>query len=177
MAPLPIDSTPRFWLDYTDGIFDHTMMFRYSASTTLSDVMGGVDNFLNQLSPDLYEITILGARAAASGSNVSLPVTWEGAGTYGSGGALAVTAPRELTFLARASDGRRSRVSVYGLKLSTPDTYRFNPDDDSAIDSAVAALALMASSSQWISISVHALTVYTYVDVNFNSYWERKSRG
>jgi len=177
MAPLPPNSTDRFFLDYSDGVNSHTISWRWQLiSQTISDAMDACHAFLLAIEPKLYLITVLGARVQLQGESVSVPTGWTGDTTYGSGAMPAVNAPRELRFQGRSGSGRRVSVSVYGGNFSTPATYRIVAGADADFDAGIAQLILAADIGSWIAIDGLGPLVYTFVSVNFNSYWEEQAR-
>ncbi len=175
MAPLPVTNTRRYFLDYHTDVAAHTVMVRTTGSVdeaTFSSVFG---NFLTQLAPILNLITVDGLRVAVAGSNVTNPAVWSGGASYGTGTEQGFLTPRELCFLGRSSDGRRARLFVFGYKGATPVDFRIESSGSPEISNAYGILN--ANPGIFISISGLATVKYPYVDVNFNSYWERQRRG
>lgn len=177
MAPLPQNSTARYWLDYTNGVDGHSTLFRYAASGGLAPLVAGVIAWLEALAPTMYEITITGARVSASGSTISLPVLWTGAATYGSGAMPVNVAPIEYRFEGRDTDGRRVSWSMFSGKLAIPDTYRYLTSDNADVSAAQGVLAGLAADETLITIASNPPVVYDYMNYNFNSYWEDQRRG
>jgi len=176
MPALPQSNTARFWLDYSDGVNEHSMTFRISNSVTLVTIKSQVDNFLTQLDTSLYLISILGCRVAVEGSNVTNPTTWTGNSTFGSGAMPIANAPRELRFIGRSTDGRRNSVSVYGYNGATPEIYRINSATSPAVEDAITALANASALGVGLTIS-HGVPVWkNYASFNFNSFWEKEAR-
>jgi len=178
MAPLPANNTARLFLDYNDGLNDHTLMWRFNESfSSLSACKDALSAFLTALSPKLYLWTVTGARASEQGSSVSLPTTWTGDATYGTGTLPANQAPRELRWQGRSNTGRRVSFSVYGCNLTTPDDFIIRIDDNPDFDATIAQLILAADVSAWVAIDNNVPLVYQFIDVNYNSYWETQARG
>jgi hypothetical protein len=176
MAPLPPENTARFWVDYSDGNHPHTLLLRYSPSAGLSAIQAVAAEFLAALSTDLYLLTITGARAAASGSVVSVPEAWGGDATYGSAAQPPASAPLQLCFVGRTTFGRIAKWFMYGFKGVVPDSYRFFPGDDSVLDAAVTILRNAALTGKLLAIDGELPSVYPYVNIQFNSYWETQAR-
>jgi len=177
MAPLPTNSTSRFFVKYNNGVDDHEVMFRYPEESNLSALKLVVADWFEALDPILYAITIIGARHSFKDSTVSSPVVTGLAAGYGTGAMPEVSAPRELRFEGRSFDGRRVSWSIYAQNIGTPDTYRFNADDNANIDAAIAVLGAAAAVPSICSVSGETPIIYPYANVNFNSYWERQRRG
>lgn len=174
MAPLPPESTARAWLDYSDGINEHSMMMRLGPTATLVNINASFAALLAAMSPLLYVVTIVGLRVASDNSNVTNPATWTGAATYGTGTLTGDNAPRELRFQGRAADGRRGSVSVYGYSGTIPTSYRLQALDE--IQDAIAILDAGYAQDLWLSISTLRLIWKPYASFNFNSYWEKEQR-
>lgn len=176
MAPLPENNTPRFWLDYNDSRNSHSLMVRYAASAGVSAAMDFLDALLTALSADLYLITVEGARASASGSNISLPVAWTGAATYGADPMPFNRRPYEMRFLSRSVTGRRGSMSIYGAKFGIPDDFRIARDADPQLSNAFTAWETAIANLDIIAIDFSEPIPYDYVSINYNSYWEEQSR-
>lgn len=176
MAPLPENNTARLWVDYTDGINQHSIMFRTTESAGLTALMTIADDFLDALSPTLYLLTILAARVSAPASSISTPVGWTGAGTYGSGAMPAVRTPLQMCFLGRSTLGRRVRWFVFGTKVDPTATYRLNTADNADVQAARTVLVNGVNAGTLVAIDGDAPVIYAYVDQNYNSYWEAEAR-
>jgi len=176
MAPLPESNTARWFLDYTDGVNAHSMMFRTVSPASMATLKSQVDNFLTELDTVLYLITIIGMRVALVGSNVTNATPWTGAATYGTGAMPVANAPRELRFIGRSADGRRNSISVYGFDGATPDTYQITSASNPVIEAAILTLSNAAALGIGATISGQAPIWKAYASFNFNSYWEAEAR-
>lgn len=174
MAPIPPSNTVRYKLNYATANAEHSMLCRTTGSVTPAGFSSFMDSFLTSLSASLYEISIISLQVAAASLNVFNTVTWGGDPSYGSGAEPAVFAPRQICFLGRTSGGRRARMFLFGYKGDTPGTYRIYSADQA--DIAAAYVVLNANAGAFIGIDGLATVKYNYVDINFNSYWERKVR-
>lgn len=177
MAPLPDSSTNRLFVDYTDGINNHTLMFRYPLSGTLAGVMGVADDVLSAVSPLIHLITITSARAAAAGSEISLPVAWTGLGTYGATSVPGSRAPAQISFVGRSSDGRRARWFIFPYRAAIPDDFRLSTSENADVLATYNALVAGAAAGDLATIGGLAPTILPYANVNYNSYYETKQRG
>lgn len=176
MAPLPPESTARAWLDYSDGINEHSIVMRLGPTATLVNINASFDALFTALATILYTVTIIGLRVASDNSNVTNPATWTGDATYGTGTLEAANAPRELRFLGRSADGRQGSASVYGYSGTTPGIYRLNAAAVAPVEDAIAVLDAGYAQDLWLSISTQRLIWKQYASFNFNSYWEREAR-
>jgi len=176
MAPFSPLNTPRLWVDYNDGVHDHSLMIRFLLAAGASAAMGVAHNLFQALDGSLYTISILGARMAFADSPVSNPVTWSGDATYGTGALPPAGAPKELCFVGRTANGVMAKWFVYGSSAAVPDSYRFFPGDVGNLDAGVAAIRAGVTGGIVIAIDGAAPSVYPYINVQFNSYWESQAR-
>jgi len=177
LGPLPANNTGRLWVAYNDSINNHELMVRYNTTTTLSAVMDFIDQYLTAQDTILYLTTILGARYSGPGSDISSPIVWTGAATYGDGTMPLNQAPRELCYLGRTSGGRRFRTFLYGGKFTTPDDFRFPSVAESVVEAALGVIFDAGADGSFVAIDNLRPTLYTYADVQYNSYWESAARG
>jgi len=176
MAPLAPNNTARLWVDYNDGTNDHTILFRHLDSVTPETVMDVAAAFFGAIEAQMYHFTIIGARIAASGVDVSIPTTWGGAAEYGVGVQPAVSSPLELNWLGRTSGGRMAKWYMYGYKFAVPEPYRFFPGDNTDLDGGMTILRTAAFAGSLVAIDGLAPSVYPYINIQWNSYWETQRR-
>lgn len=177
MAPLDSSNTGRVWLSYSDGINEHTMLWRFnSATSNAAEVMTYQAQWLAALDPVLYEVTITGVKAAAPGSNVSVPIAWTGDATYGTGAATAVNAPVEIRYEGRSVGGRRVSAHMYGYNVGVPGTFRIGITPASELDDALVVLQAATATGAMVAIDNGAANWHTYVNIQYNSYWEAAAR-
>ena len=177
-AALPADSTARVFLDYTDGNYDHTIMMRLKLiDSSNAIVMGVMDDLLAALADQLYTLTIQGARYADSGSNVTLPLTWTGSSSYGSGTQAEINAPKELSFTGKSITGHRWHLSLFGLSTAIPDVWKYLPGDQVAFDDAWAILQGAFNSNKICAISGNKVILNADMPVSFNDHFIVQNRG
>lgn len=182
MAPLPANGTNRLWVDYTTGRVAHTFSLRYPQLSTLGDALAAGQAFLATLQTALpNDWAVTGARWQAAGSDITMPTALGVlTGFVGTGGVMqdAEDEPREYVWVGRtALTGRRWELSLYGLKIQTPATYRYQTSNmPPSLQAAIDVLGTMAQAGEIIGIDGVGPLVYPYVNVNYNSYWESRSR-
>ena len=178
MAPADPTDTGRFWLDYSDGLHDHSMQVRYNDGVaTVADIMSGIDALLLEMAPVMYEITVLGARFAGQGSHVSVPVAWTGATTYGDDGAAPLlNGPVQLRFEGRSVTGKRGSVTLWAYSGGVPGTFRTTITVGSPLAGGLEVIQAGQAGGYFVSIDNFAMNMKTYVNLQWNSYWERKQR-
>lgn len=190
MAPLPQNSTARLFLDYATGLSgagSHTMQIRYLGSDrSASAAQARVASILTAAGAPAFRQgwRIVAARTALAGEDFTVPQNLNSslASFLGSN-----TTPyprrfeaREFTFVGRGVDGpRKTRLSFYGIAAAVADLESFRgsigaPNTPAWANSAYAAL--VAASSPIVAIDGSQLVWYSYVNMNYNSYWERRLR-
>jgi len=175
LGALPPHNTARFWVDYSDGTNLHTLLIRYDAN--INDVLDAADQLFLAIASDWYEITIGEVRFAASGSDVSFPLTWGGSATYGATAMPGVYAPRQFMLLGRTNTGRKARWSLFGFEGDTPDDYRLARVAANIVDDALTVIETAQTNFIFLGIDGHVPTNYQYADFNFNNHYERLQRG
>jgi len=178
VEPLPAFSTPRVWLDYNDGIHNHSMMLRYPSTTgSVADVLTIMVNFLVAIEPQIYLLNIVGARAAAEGEDVTNPVTWPGDGSYGTGTMPTVDAPKELFFTGKGVDGHRWRASIFGCKTTIPATWKFVQGASADLDAARAVLGQGMTDTLLCTISEIKAILNLAMPISYNDHFVVDARG
>lgn len=177
MGALDVASTPRVWVDYSDGQFDHTLLVRYNdGNADPGTVMDAVDALFLAIADSWYTITVSGARAAGQSNHNSFPISWTGLASYGSETMPKVFAPRQMCLLGRTLNGRRLRYFLFGYKGTSPDTYRMARVTDNTVDDALDVIEANQATGIFICIDGSVPTMYPYADFNFNNYYEAKAR-
>ena len=186
MAALPSNNTERWFLDYVTGSHatatEHTMMIRTPTNTSAADVSA---KFFAMLSGVTAANLWIGWRAirlrwSAIGSNFSTPVTMSTAlagftGTGAISGYATASEAIEVTAQGRSpSTGRRVDISLYGYRLiGLPTDFRLL-STVAWVNSYTAALN--AGTPPLKTVDATDALWYPYVNLNFNSYWERRLR-
>lgn len=190
MAPLPQNNTHRMFFDYVTGnttiATEHTMAVRYNpALRDVSDVQVDFLNFLQAITNgNLFQgWRVLRCRVQAAGSDFSLPVTVVAtlASFVGTGAATpaGTDEAKEWTWQGRSNTtGRRVDISMYGISAAFPANFRFPAGGSSPafVANTVNVLNAKAILGSFLTIDGSPPTYYSYVNGNFNSYWERRLR-
>lgn len=185
MAPLPPNSTRRFFLDYTTGRYQHTFQMRTANGITAAGADAVFADFVNAfLGLTCAGWAVLGGRVQEAGSNITLPANFPLSQALSSPNVSDPLPenqePRAVTYVGRgAVSGRRVRVAVYGLLGNTPNRYRYlatGVPGDVTTD-VLTALRDGGGNDCWLSIGGDVPYWLDYADVNYNSYWEAAVRG
>lgn len=177
MAPLPSNSTDVLFVDYTTCGESHTLQMRFNDDGSVTEAMSKVDEVLTAISSRLRLITITGARVRGAGGSVSLPVTWSGDPTYGTGSGAHFESAYFADFIGRSDLGRRVRMSVFGLNIpadTSGEDFRITSGEDAGVSAAVTALN--ASTGVAIAVDGVSATWYPYVNIGANAYWRNHIR-
>lgn len=189
MAPLLPNSTARMFYDYITadsaaGGVEHTLMVRFvGTEAQYPDVHQEVTDLFTAIGAARFQSgwKFLRARVSAVDSNISLPtVLPPGLATFvGNAG----DNPRyfeavEATFQGRSpTTGRRVDISLYGMAgISTNDFYRVQVGNANYAWLGPAVAALNAATIGFRAIGGSEASWYPYLNLNFNSYWERRLR-
>lgn len=183
MAPLPQNNTDRYIVQYTTGRVPHEMTFRTALGTSVPLVDAAIYSFLQALQGDLcdgWAVTgvLFQERVTNFTLPVSLPLTEAVTALSGADALPEVQEPREFSFEARSvNTGRFWSVSVYGISLAVPNAYRYGLGDmPPSLLAAIESLQNRSDDGQLVAIDGNPFRVKQYVNVNYNSYWERQAR-
>lgn len=183
LPPLPDNNTERIFVAYTTGRNEHEFVMRVADGADISGYSDAILNFLTPLAPILCgDWRIVGARRQEKNSEFSLPLTIPGlsefAGTAAAAQVPPELEPRQFKWTGRsASTGRNVSVGLYGIVGATPATFRYVLPADSA-PMANARLGLVDDSFGGFFVAIDGANVVwkSYVNVQFNSYWETRAR-
>lgn len=190
MAPLPENNTAVMFYDYLTGLNatsqEHTFQVRYPGPGTLpAAVHQAVDDLIvAAIGATRFAVgwKFVRARVRQAGSTVTLPaVLPPGLATFaGTGPNLAADAEaREWTLQGRSpTSGRRVDLSLYGIALPNPANFRIQAGGGATwLVNAVEALNVNSDAGNgFVAIDNSAANWYAYMNMNYNSYWERRIR-
>ncbi len=176
MEALPPDNTARIWLDYLTGGAKHSIMLRTANIISADTVLDVFNAMLTAMSASLFQWDILGARIASAGSNVTLPLTWTGPGTYGAGSGAGVNTPRQVTAVGRTSLGRRWTMQLYGVNLNPPATYRAPTISVANLAAGLVELQDAFDEGTICGIDAMPVRIYDYVNFGYNDHWVKEAR-
>lgn len=189
MAPLPANSTDRFFLDYvtnnTSSATEHTMGVRLKPTAGADGAAIWFVTLLQGIgASNLYAgWRPIRLRYQAGGSNFTVPV---GLGNtlsafVGTASLTSIVQSREaveVTLQARSyTTGRRTDISIYGTTVNTGN-FRYAIGAANAPTWLTAAFidSLNQAGQPAIAVDGTEVRFYPYVNVNYNSYWETRLR-
>lgn len=174
VAPLPVNNTKRYWYDYDQSGFTHTLEVRGSTGSTDATADAAVATILGDIGGLFVASVITAARKAAAGSNLSFPFTSARVGdNFGSGASNVTANPRQVSFVGRSPGGRRVRFSIFGFASNLVD-YRLTTAESAAVLACVNHLNALGT--DFVAIDGQTATWLGYANIGLNDYWLRQSR-
>lgn len=177
MAPLPQNNTGRYWVEYSVSGVVHELMVRYAAAVPLATTRSYINQFLQAIGPEMFATSVLSVRYSPPGTLVSIPDLWSGADTWGVDPNPPNRTPVQIRFEGRSAGGRRVSWGLYGWDGTIPDAFRFPIVAESNYDAAWQAILEARNDGVFVAIDGDPPGLKNYVNVNYNSYWERQQRG
>ena len=178
MPTIPSNNTGVLYVDYGVAEENHTIQCRFGSSASASDAQNIIHDLLTALSSLMYLITINGAKVRDKGTNVTYPVTWSHASTYGSGSGPHYYSAAYFDFVGRSIDGVRCRIAVFGAKGladgSNNEDYRLTAAESVPIAAAISALD--SGTDTPVSVSGLAVNWHLYANMGVNAYWRNHIR-
>jgi len=176
MAPLPVNSTMRVFIDYrVAGTDQHTAMFRFNAADTTEEVaLLKIHDILEEFDNVFYTDTVFeSARVAQQGQDASFPFGWEPiTGTASTTGRPVDYRARFLSFVGRSADARNWHSSLFGATL-IPDANFIILDSEAP---ALASMrdALLSDPNPVTTISDLVIIPLNYFTTRVSSYWQKR---
>lgn len=175
MAPLPHNSTDIMYIDYTVCTYQHTAEIRMDLVADVPQAQELFAAILDAVDAQLYALTIDGARFQEEDTNVSYPIAWTEATSFGSDAGDPSKTAQYMSWVGRDLGGRRNRLMVFGCKsLVAGNNYRASAGEVAAFDAAVALLE--AAEGVAITIGGGATHWKTYTNLGLSAYWRNKIR-
>jgi hypothetical protein len=175
MAPISPDNTQRFWVDYETCSTNHTLMCRAGSTVLAADAGATMAAFLAAFGSAIHLLTVSGFRSAAPGTNISVPETWPGAATYGSGVGPVYKGAYYADFVGRGSTGHRVRAAVFGLNNPVGvDNFRYLASEATWVQDCLDALT--SDGDIFLDIDYEVPVWKSYANSGGNAYWRNKIR-
>lgn len=176
LTPLPENNTKRYFLRYTVGSDIHDMQARCADSVSDATALSNFTAIAAALQPDAGTGTIFAeVFVALNGSNVRNPVPGftpvTGTASGAVGGAETVKA---WCIPGRAASGRKVKVFVFGMFLSTPSDYKQDPLTNSSLQGFQGLLN--SQGDFWLAIDGTKPTWYFRATTKGNDHWVDKGR-
>jgi hypothetical protein len=162
---------------------EHTLECRYADTTTPTAALTAVDNFLRAITASVFVVgwRPIRARVQTAGTDFSIPIALPTSLAAFVGVSVAAFTPDreavEFRWVGRdLSNGRRASVSLYGLNVALSPNFRWPVGGSSPAMVAASVNFLNGSTAAFISIGRNPVAWYSYVNTQYNSYWETQLR-
>lgn len=174
MAALDPNNTARAYVDYEVAGQEHTFMTRIVEDATDAEVSAEISSVFTAWGPLVFLCTFLRFRRSIIHSNVTLPSTWTGAATWGSGVGPANTVPNFWSITGRDVLGHKVRWDMYGKGASFNSQFRLQAADDSTVEAVIAAID--ATEGTFVTIADRTPLLNSYMNEAVSAYWQRQLR-
>jgi hypothetical protein len=175
MAPLADNLTDRYKLDYEGDFGRHVTLFRFAPGTDPGTARQEITDFINAIRGLYHTSHVFNTLDfSAAGSRLFFPAAWTliaGSGTVLPG---AEFFPRYISFIGRTSLGRRVRLTLFGANVGTTLDYRITGNESAPV--AAGWNQLQAVTTVQVGIDGAPITWYSFANVGFNAYYQRKQR-
>jgi len=184
MAALPVNSTARYFVDYQANSRPHTVSFRYDDGGVpgAPDVAfkAGLTVLLNACAAWMpTDLAYIEARYVPSGQTVSIPDGLPLLLTAGLQVPVRGEAPAFLGLAGRTPGGRQARVFLLGAGFSAAEQVEVAEDYRVTASENLIAAAIVTAADQTAIVGIDGtLPLWKgYVNLGYNSYWQRAVRG
>lgn len=175
MAPLPTESTARYWIDYTTSYGSHSMQFRVGTGATDEGFQLFAQGLLDLLTPVLtVGWAVTGVRRASDNSTISLPATVSLSADVSTTPLLETDAPRFVSWVGRGPAGRRVRLYLYGSTIGIDKNYRKTFNELPLIQAVVNHFN---DNPTYVRTIAEDVPIWNrYANLGYNAYFQRKRR-
>lgn len=175
MAPLVKNLTTRWYLDYAFPGGQHTVQFRTPAAVDDAEAVGAIGAFADAVKDTAFTSwSTTRLRKCAAGNVLSFPVNFVNRVGTLSGNYLVMNYPRFVSWTGRSTDGRRCRITVFGMDVNVSDDYRLEAGEIGSLADVITLL--QAPTNPFCSASGVDVTWNPYVNVGYNAYFQRRAR-
>jgi len=170
MAALPQSNTERWWLVYSNNSTEHRCGIRTASGITNVQASNVFSTLLSNLTTIMLATTVLGLERALIGSNVRVPFAYTGSPSGATGTQVDTDRrARFISFTGRSTDGRKSKLFVFGIQDIPEGDYRVDTSESAAVASEVSHLN--AASGVFLSISGQQPVWHAYANIGFHDHW------
>lgn len=175
MAPLPVNLTDTYFCDYEGPMGERSFQFRLPSGSADADASTSLQNFLNTVQPIVHStVQFIGLRKRLAGTTVSYPITWLPMSGSAAGTLQPDNYPRFLSVVGRSNDGRRVKLSLYGISIGVSSDYRLSQGESSAV--LALTQFLNGNTCPWVTISGNDPVWQLYANTGYNAYFQQEQR-
>jgi hypothetical protein len=175
MAPLPVNNTERWFLDYQVAGVNHTLMVRVESPSDNATMSTFFSDLFDALDTKLYAVTISGLRVSHQGSDISTDEAYIGTTGFGAGSPDDLNKGAFLGFQGRSTAGRRVKLNIFGFSdLGNVGDTRFALPVSGPYFDAMGVI----TGSPGVPCAIDANNVIwkNYLNCGNNAYWQRQAR-
>jgi len=149
---------------------------RVASSVSNSVASAAWDSIMEAVGDGFYSSVLDGIRFQAAGTDFSIPFTFTGTvSSWGSGAPDDVGKAAFASMVGRGVDGHKARMQFFGFKgIGSVADYRFSTDASAPWDEL--RTFMNTGTTLFLTIGGTKAIWYNYVNVGFNSYYQRKLR-
>jgi len=176
MAPLNKYITPTLYIELATPFGRHTTHLRFPVSTNIADAVATGVAYCNAVKDGVSNNCVFDkARWRAAGSNLSFSTAWTPiAGTNGSP-LLQADQGTFVSWTGRNGNGRRVRVTQFGIALKNTDgQFRYTSGEQGTFSDVLSALQSAAAPVSCLDGTIPVWN--SYMNYGINAYFQRKAR-
>ena len=180
MTALPTNGTKRIEVGYSVQGKKHSILLRAVEGAPAQAIVDDfrallVDHSTIQTNDCVWDT----AKVYDLGVDFSRELSFASLTMDGGAEEVAYLQPRFLSFVGRTTMGRRVRVYFYGSAgvNSNIADYRLQTGEVARWDAFQYAFKDFYATHGLVGIDLHTVTWKNYINVGYNSYWQRKARG
>jgi len=175
MAPLATNLTDRYKLGYEGDFGRHVCMFRFAPGTDEGTARAEITDFVTAIKP-LYNTghTFNVLSKSAANSSLFFPIQWTPIAGTGTAVLTPEQYPRFLSYIGRTTLGRRVRLTLFGANVGITTDYRITGNESAPV--AAGWNQLQAVISVQVGIDGAPIQWYSFANVGYNAYFQRKQR-
>jgi len=175
MAPLPPESTKRFYYNYANATNPHTFVFRVPDDATTAGTDALVATILGAIGGSFPLSTITSVEVSATGSNARFPIASDRIGdSFGSGVGSVEQDAIGIGFVGRSSGGHRARLFLFDWGGGFSSNYRIAFAESTAVATVIDALN--GATGVIEGIDGLEVTWKAYANVKPNDHWVKAGR-
>lgn len=165
----------RWWAVYTVNNATHRIGVRTANGVTSAQANTFFHTLFNTHAPVLNSVVPLTLEFAVQGSNVRNLSAWTGSASYGIGVQDGNDRrARFTTYVGRSTDGRKSKLYLFGLQDISEGDYRVSGAESAVVQAFLNILNV--ANGVYLSISGQQPVWKGYANVAFHNHWVKQFR-
>jgi hypothetical protein len=175
MAPLALNLTDRYYVDYEGVAGKHTIMFRFTPETVFEDAVAKITSVIQAMKTWVgLTTTFNNLRVSQSGTVVSFPAAWTPIIGTNNAPFGPERYPQFISWVGRDFNGIRVRYTVHGAVVAPDSDYRVLANENANV---LAVLnALKGGTTSLVTAGGTTPVLNNYANFGYNAYFQRKRR-